>query len=380
MGIPAAFMCVDLGVALPTDRLAPLPGMDQQSYPAPLDLRLRKGECCLLSAGQDKRPSEQSEARDCGRREWDSLGFGAALPGEIRPEAFGRREGPLAPAPDASVIMGAESAQTVAPWRGAGEDGARKGLPAAPPPEHPALPAPEQAGTRGSPAAGEEGKWKAEKVRISLPPRKRPYTAAEEDKPAIPSKVALLEENSVLRGQQLGPVRLKAEPEESLLYCRGQEHLLSGPLAAVNGYSYLEPVYMPIGLHQIPYYAGVNKPYLSTPFPLCPVPTHPIPIGTLPAFHPPPCPVLCPREDILASDIAMATRQDEDGDTPLHIAVVQEDVAMVQKLIQFLLLGKKDLDIYNNLRQVGAPRQARVARDRRGERQTHTSRTDTERD
>ncbi|XP_072325117.1 uncharacterized protein bcl3 isoform X2 [Scyliorhinus torazame] len=47
----------------------------------------------------------------------------------------------------------------------------------------------------------------------------------------------------------------------------------------------------------------------------------------------------------------MATRQDEDGDTPLHIAVVQEDSTMVEKLIQLLRLGKKDLDIYNNLRQ-----------------------------
>ncbi|XP_028837455.1 B-cell lymphoma 3 protein homolog [Denticeps clupeoides] len=50
-------------------------------------------------------------------------------------------------------------------------------------------------------------------------------------------------------------------------------------------------------------------------------------------------------------NVALATHQDEDGDTPLHIAVVQEQVDMVHKLIHTLVHSHKDLDIYNNLRQ-----------------------------
>lgn len=36
----------------------------------------------------------------------------------------------------------------------------------------------------------------------------------------------------------------------------------------------------------------------------------------------------------------------------LHIAVVQGELAMVYKLIELLLLARRSLDIYNNLRQV----------------------------
>ncbi|KAM9310600.1 B-cell lymphoma 3 protein homolog isoform 2-T2 [Pholidichthys leucotaenia] len=51
------------------------------------------------------------------------------------------------------------------------------------------------------------------------------------------------------------------------------------------------------------------------------------------------------------TDIAMATRQDEDGDTALHIAVVQGKMDIVCKLIRLLLWAGRSLDIYNNLRQ-----------------------------
>uniref|UniRef100_UPI00398EEE38 B-cell lymphoma 3 protein-like n=1 Tax=Pristiophorus japonicus TaxID=55135 RepID=UPI00398EEE38 len=205
------------------------------------------------------------------------------------------------------------------------------------------------------PRAAEQGEHpgarKAERARLSLPPRKRPYPAAAEGRPdtPAPAKAAATADSPGPRPPE--PVRLKTEPVERLVYCGGSGRLLGPNLAPANGYSYLEPVYVPVGLRQLPYYPGVNKSYLGPSFPICPVPTHPIAMGALPAFHTTPCPVLCAREDILASDIAMATRQDEDGDTPLHIAVVQEDATMVQKLIQLLLLGKKDLDIYNNLRQ-----------------------------
>ncbi|XP_072409775.1 B-cell lymphoma 3 protein [Chiloscyllium punctatum] len=117
-------------------------------------------------------------------------------------------------------------------------------------------------------------------------------------------------------------------------------------------YSSYPSIYLPYAL-QLQYYPGVSQPCLPhSAFPVCPVPTHPVTLGGVPReFRPGPCHLARSQEELLASDIAMATRQDEDGDTPLHIAVVQEDSAMVDKLIQLLQLGRKDLDIYNNLRQ-----------------------------
>ncbi|XP_077453890.1 B-cell lymphoma 3 protein homolog [Stigmatopora argus] len=50
-------------------------------------------------------------------------------------------------------------------------------------------------------------------------------------------------------------------------------------------------------------------------------------------------------------NIALATRQDEDGDTALHIAVVREELAMVLQLIHLLRSAGRSLDVYNNLRQ-----------------------------
>ncbi|XP_036441981.1 B-cell lymphoma 3 protein [Colossoma macropomum] len=55
--------------------------------------------------------------------------------------------------------------------------------------------------------------------------------------------------------------------------------------------------------------------------------------------------------DRLLNEVALATRQDEDGDTALHIAVVQEKEAVVHRLIHILCRACKDLDLYNNLRQ-----------------------------
>ncbi|XP_072535821.1 uncharacterized protein bcl3 [Salminus brasiliensis] len=54
--------------------------------------------------------------------------------------------------------------------------------------------------------------------------------------------------------------------------------------------------------------------------------------------------------DHLLNEVALATHQDEDGDTALHIAVVQGK-AVVSRLIQIFCRGHKDLDTYNNLRQ-----------------------------
>ncbi|XP_051575962.1 B-cell lymphoma 3 protein homolog isoform X2 [Myxocyprinus asiaticus] len=69
----------------------------------------------------------------------------------------------------------------------------------------------------------------------------------------------------------------------------------------------------------------------------------------IPTLSPPPVPP--ESTDRLLADIAAATRQDEDGDTPLHIAVVKENGALVAWLIEIYRRAHKDLDIFNNLRQ-----------------------------
>ncbi|XP_034409605.1 B-cell lymphoma 3 protein homolog isoform X2 [Cyclopterus lumpus] len=82
---------------------------------------------------------------------------------------------------------------------------------------------------------------------------------------------------------------------------------------------------------------------------------HPFDYGPYPVCCLPPAPELnhplTHHAESLRTGIALATRQDEDGDTALHIAVVQEELALVRKLIQLLLWARRGLDIYNNLRQ-----------------------------
>ncbi|XP_066540011.1 B-cell lymphoma 3 protein [Hoplias malabaricus] len=68
------------------------------------------------------------------------------------------------------------------------------------------------------------------------------------------------------------------------------------------------------------------------------------PYGSVP-FH------VCEDTNHLLQEVAMATHQDEDGDTALHIAVAQEKEAVVKRLINILYRARKDLDLYNNLRQ-----------------------------
>ncbi|XP_072910800.1 B-cell lymphoma 3 protein homolog isoform X1 [Hemitrygon akajei] len=157
---------------------------------------------------------------------------------------------------------------------------------------------------------------KKERPSLSLPPRKRPYPR-EGGRSEIPP----------------GGV------------CRGEGS--SCPLPTTPC---LEHVYLPFGLPHLPYFPAA---YYPAQLPLCPLPTHPpLGISGLAGLHSPACSLLLPPQgDPLASDIAVATRQDEDGDTPLHIAVAQGDVHMVQRLVHLLLVGKKSLDIYNNLRQ-----------------------------
>nr|XP_012616809.1 B-cell lymphoma 3 protein isoform X2 [Microcebus murinus] len=77
---------------------------------------------------------------------------------------------------------------------------------------------------------------------------------------------------------------------------------------------------------------------MGSPFPLLNLPT-------------PLYPMMYSMEHPLSADIAMATHADEDGDTPLHIAVVQGNLPAVHQLVNLFQHGGRDLDIYNNLRQ-----------------------------
>ncbi|XP_042628478.1 B-cell lymphoma 3 protein homolog isoform X1 [Cyprinus carpio] len=76
-----------------------------------------------------------------------------------------------------------------------------------------------------------------------------------------------------------------------------------------------------------------------TPYPGCPY------------FQWPRQPPPLESTDRLLADIAEATRQDEDGDTPLHIAVVKENSQLVKWLIEIYRRAHKDMDVFNNLRQ-----------------------------
>ncbi|XP_014392865.1 PREDICTED: B-cell lymphoma 3 protein, partial [Myotis brandtii] len=99
---------------------------------------------------------------------------------------------------------------------------------------------------------------------------------------------------------------------------------------------------------------GLARPealyYQGPLLPLYPTPTmaSPFPLLGLP---PPLYPMMCSMEHPLSADIAVATRADEDGDTPLHIAVVQGNLPAVHRLVSLFQHGGRELDIYNNLRQ-----------------------------
>ncbi|XP_052569773.1 LOW QUALITY PROTEIN: B-cell lymphoma 3 protein [Peromyscus californicus insignis] len=91
------------------------------------------------------------------------------------------------------------------------------------------------------------------------------------------------------------------------------------------------------------YYPGPMMPIYSTPtvgppFPLLNLPTH--------LYS-----RMCPMEHPLSADIALATRADEDGDTPLHIAVVQDNMAVALRLVLLFQQGGRELDVHNNLQQ-----------------------------
>lgn len=59
-----------------------------------------------------------------------------------------------------------------------------------------------------------------------------------------------------------------------------------------------------------------------------------------------------PRTSLmLLTEMQMALQQDEDGDLPLHIAVAQENIVMVQKFVHLMSISGKSVDKYNKAQQ-----------------------------
>ncbi|XP_060549821.1 B-cell lymphoma 3 protein [Pantherophis guttatus] len=113
-----------------------------------------------------------------------------------------------------------------------------------------------------------------------------------------------------------------------------------------NGY---HPCYVSMPYPRVPVscYQGLASPFLNPELPplLQPL-TGPSLLGILPTYS-----LMPPAETQLALNIATATQQDEDGDTPLHIAVAQGNLLAAQHLAILFHHGQRDLDIFNNLRQ-----------------------------
>lgn len=97
---------------------------------------------------------------------------------------------------------------------------------------------------------------------------------------------------------------------------------------------------------------GVARPealYYQGPLvPIYPAMGAPFPLLNLPTHH---YPMMQPIEHPLSADIALATRADEDGDTPLHIAVVQRNMDIFYRLLALFKIGCRGVDVHNNLRQ-----------------------------
>ncbi|XP_015805814.3 B-cell lymphoma 3 protein homolog [Nothobranchius furzeri] len=164
---------------------------------------------------------------------------------------------------------------------------------------------------------------------LKLPFRKRPFPFEPESQTPSPTPAASGIRSSPVEERDLGSLvrlgRAGGDHERRvgvapMTIIRRVEEDGQGP----DGYPYcLFPIY------DYGHYPVYYMPHVV------PEPHHP------PALQP---------ENLLA-EISLATHQDEDGDTALHIAVVQGEMSIVCKLIRLLLLAHKGLDIHNNLRQ-----------------------------
>ncbi|XP_015281361.1 PREDICTED: B-cell lymphoma 3 protein [Gekko japonicus] len=225
--------------------------------------------------------------------------------GAVSPDGGGRQPS------EAEVSLGSGGPQTLGQKPAGEPEGAQAPLPYLAP--GPLLPGVRSA---ASPQAGLEGEKMAE---TCLPLRKRRY--------------AVQGGNGEAQGPLAGKVP-KTENGEGAMDAWGPP---------CNGYC---PSYVPVRLPAA-YYPGLPASFLTPE--MTPV-LHPM------AHHhllgvPTPYSLLYPLQTQLALDIATATKQDEDGDTPLHIAVVQENLSVARRLVGLFQKGQRDLDAFNNLRQ-----------------------------
>ncbi|XP_059920157.1 B-cell lymphoma 3 protein homolog [Gadus macrocephalus] len=170
-----------------------------------------------------------------------------------------------------------------------------------------------------------------------LPLRKRPF----------PSEAETLAQSTVLpdtRDQFLTEntdTTPRQSPAESLRVFESRVRRASSEAApaaaAAPKYTRLEP---PAAPFPDVFYGGHAHTYYGPTFPRN---SDSFLYTSLPRFPPLPHP--------LVSNVAMAMHQDEDGDTPLHIAVAQGEEAVVHKLIFIMKAARKNLNIYNRLRQ-----------------------------
>uniref|UniRef100_A0A4W5M945 BCL3 transcription coactivator n=1 Tax=Hucho hucho TaxID=62062 RepID=A0A4W5M945_9TELE len=181
-----------------------------------------------------------------------------------------------------------------------------------------------------------------------LPFRKRPF----------PTEWETPEQSRIPPGREerLSPCRntdLCCRPSPPNILLKSYDDEIIGTLASVshrqlsaasgfdNGHQSIDPVRSMQALR--PYYPYPGYPFYSWPS-RSPLVVN-VPVSHLQSS-------LYPgHTEHLLADVALATRQDNDGDTALHIAVVQGQEAQIQRLILLLRLVHTDLDIYNNLRQ-----------------------------
>ncbi|XP_043936604.1 B-cell lymphoma 3 protein isoform X2 [Protopterus annectens] len=178
----------------------------------------------------------------------------------------------------------------------------------------------------------------------SLPLRKRRYIEPKEMHISSPKR------ENYNNPTENGPLHKIKKEDPTISAVLEQQHIPDGT-TLVNGHPQVE---RPLAQYSrsltqdsswIPgYYAGIPTQYLTIPV---------YPAQTFPTFsyNPVQFPLSPGMGHHLASDCAKAIMQDEDGDTPLHIAVVQCNFLAVQKLITLFHIAQKELDIFNNLRQ-----------------------------
>ncbi|XP_061530268.1 B-cell lymphoma 3 protein homolog isoform X1 [Phycodurus eques] len=213
---------------------------------------------------------------------------------------------------DLSASQPGDTSSTVAPDCG----GCRRD-----PVRSPALPS-HTSGTL-PPAPGSSRKRPADRASLRLPFRKRPITLEPEERAFGEAERA---EGLSRVGEADAPPR---EREPSHLEGTAEARLPVAPVTLMQAEE------APRSTDACPVHIAPSFTYGRYPVYRYPELDH---LG----FH--------PTHNLLAC-VALATRQDEDGDTALHIAVVQGELAIVRQIIHQLSFADRSLDLYNNLRQ-----------------------------